>query len=80
MQVFRWASKYANVHIVDGTTDYEKRHSLLLDAQGMKVNEIYEEYGVGKAAHNRRQKLLSKTLGYKNIKKIVLHSCPNVYL
>ena len=37
MQVFCWASKYAKANISDGSTDYEKRHSLLLDAQGMKL-------------------------------------------
>ena len=62
MQVFRWASKYANVHIIDGTTDYEKRHSLLLDAQGMKIYEIYKEYGVGEAAHHHRQERKKQNL------------------
>ena len=54
MQIFCWASKYAKANISDGSTDYKKCHSLLLDAQGMKLYDIYEEYGVTPSAHKCR--------------------------
>ena len=36
----------------------------------MKLYNIYKEYGVTPSAHQRRQQLLSKTLGYENMKDV----------
>ena len=69
-QVHRWASRFANADVGNASTEWEKRQALLLDAQGHKLVDVYEEYGVGRTAHKSNQKLLSNWLGYKTMKDV----------
>jgi len=69
-QVYRWASKYAGASVNDITTEYEKKHALILDAQGHKLADIYEEYGVSSFCHRSHQKELARAMGKKNMKEV----------
>ena len=45
MQVYRWATKYACPSLATKSTVFKKREALLLDVQGHKLINIFEELG-----------------------------------
>ena len=70
MQVYRWATKYACPSLGTNSTVFEKREALLLDVQGHKLIDIFEEYGVGRTVHKKHQQELAKLLQQKNMKDV----------
>ena len=48
----------------------KKKKCLLLDAQGFKLCDLYEEYGVCKTSHQKYQKILASYLKMKDMKEV----------